>query len=61
MMAPISKKKPKASEKVRKTEFSLSASQTQSVFIAGDFNQWNSSSHPLKMDAKGLRINNLHI
>jgi 1,4-alpha-glucan branching enzyme len=49
-----SEKKPKATEKVRKTEFSLSASQAQSVSIAGDFNQWNPSSHPMKMDDEGI-------
>ena len=53
-MATKSKKKPKATEKVRKTEFSLSASQAQRVSIAGDFNQWNQSSHPLKMEDKGI-------
>ncbi len=53
-MATKSKEKSKASQKVRKTEFSLSAPQAQSVFTAGDFNQWNPSSHPLKMDDKGI-------
>jgi len=52
-MATKSNKKPKATE-VRKTEFSLSVPQAQSVSIAGDFNQWNPSSHPLKMDDKGI-------
>ncbi|NWF94034.1 MAG: isoamylase early set domain-containing protein [Syntrophaceae bacterium] len=37
-----------------KTEFSLSASQGKSVFIAGSFNQWNLSAHPLKQDKKGV-------
>jgi len=53
-MATKSKKESKATEKVRKTEFSLSAPQAQSVSIAGDFNQWNPSSHPLTMDDKGI-------
>ena len=48
-----SKKKTKRSEIVKKTEFSLSAPQVQSVSIAGDFNQWNPSSHPLQQDTKG--------
>ena len=48
-----SKKKTKRSEMVKKTEFSLSASQAQRVSIAGDFNQWNPSSHPLQQDTKG--------
>ena len=49
-----SEKKPKATRKVRETQFSLSASQAQSVSIAGDFNQWNPSSHPMKMDDEGI-------
>ena len=53
-MATKSKKKPKATEKVKKTEFGLSAPQAQSVSIAGDFNQWNPFLHPLKMDDKGI-------
>ena len=44
-----SKKKPK----LMKTEFSLSAPQATSVFIVGNFNQWNPSSHPLKKDKQG--------
>jgi 1,4-alpha-glucan branching enzyme len=44
------KKKPK----LMKTEFSLSAPQAKSVFIAGNFNQWNLSAHPLKRDKKGV-------
>jgi len=48
------KRKPKATEKVRKTEFSLPAPQAQTVSIAGDFNQWNPSSHLLKMDDEGI-------
>jgi len=53
-MATKSKNRPKTTEKVRKTHFSLSPPQAQSVSIAGDFNQWNPSSHPLKMDDKGI-------
>lgn len=48
------KKKPKSTEKVMKTEFSLSAPQAHSVSTAGDFNQWNPSSHPMKKDDKGI-------
>ena len=43
-MAKATKKNPK----LMKTEFSLSAPQATSVFIAGDFNQWNLSAHLLK-------------
>jgi 1,4-alpha-glucan branching enzyme len=44
----------KKNPKLMKTEFSLSAPQAKSVFIAGDFNQWNLSAHPLKQDKKGV-------
>ncbi|MCX5884470.1 MAG: isoamylase early set domain-containing protein [Proteobacteria bacterium] len=49
-MVRTSEKKPK----VKKVEFSLSAPQVQSVFVAGDFTEWNPSSHPLKQDKKGV-------
>jgi 1,4-alpha-glucan branching enzyme len=49
-MAKIFKKNPK----IKKTEFNLLAPQAKSVFIAGDFNQWNLSSHTLKQDKKGI-------
>ena len=44
----------KKTPKLMKTEFSLSAPQATSVFIAGGFNQWNLSAHPLKQDKKGV-------
>ena len=53
-MITKSEKKCKAPVRARKTEFSLSAPLAQSVFTAGDFNQWNPSSHPLKMDDQGI-------
>jgi 1,4-alpha-glucan branching enzyme len=53
-MAARSEKKTKSTEKVRKTEFSLSAPQARTVSTAGDFNRWNPSSHPMKMDDKGI-------
>jgi 1,4-alpha-glucan branching enzyme len=49
-MAGIFKKKSVG----RKTEFSLSAPRARSVSIAGDFNQWDTSSHSLKQDKKGV-------
>jgi len=49
-MAKTSNKK----QKVKKTEFSLLAPSAQSVFLAGDFNQWALSSHPLKRDKNGM-------
>jgi 1,4-alpha-glucan branching enzyme len=53
-MATRSEKKTKSTEKVRKTEFSLLAPQARSVCTAGDFNQWNPSSHPMKVDDEGI-------
>jgi len=49
-MAKATKKNPK----LMKTEFSLSAPRAKSVFIAGNFNQWNQSSHPLKKNKQGI-------
>jgi 1,4-alpha-glucan branching enzyme len=49
-MAKATKKNPK----LMKTEFNLSAPQATSVLIAGNFNQWNLSAHPLKQDKKGV-------
>jgi 1,4-alpha-glucan branching enzyme len=49
-MAKVSKK----NQKLMRTEFILSAPQAKSVFIAGSFNQWNLSAHPLKQDKKGV-------
>jgi 1,4-alpha-glucan branching enzyme len=53
-MATKLKKKPKATEKVRNTEFKLFEPQSQSVSIGGDFNQWNPFSHSMKMDDDGI-------
>ncbi len=53
-MATRSEKKTKSNGKVRKTEFSLSAPHARIVSTAGDFNQWNPSSHPMKMDDEGI-------
>ena len=53
-MTTRSEKKPKSTEKARKTEFFLSAPQARSVSIAGDFNQWDTFSHSLKQDRKGV-------
>lgn len=40
--------KTKVNVKKTETEFSLVAPQAGSVFLSGDFNMWNHSSHPLK-------------
>jgi 1,4-alpha-glucan branching enzyme len=47
------KRESKRMEGAKKTEFTLSAPQAERVCIAGDFNQWDLFSHPLKKDAKG--------
>ena len=39
-------------EKAKKVNFSLLAPQAESVSIAGDFNDWNPKSHPMKRDKK---------
>jgi 1,4-alpha-glucan branching enzyme len=49
MVKPSSKR-----QKIKKTEFSLLAPSAQSVFIAGTFNQWDTSSYPMKKDKKGM-------
>lgn len=49
-MAKTSDKK----QKGKKIEFSLLAPSAQSVFLAGEFNQWDLSSHPLKRDKNGM-------
>jgi 1,4-alpha-glucan branching enzyme len=52
-MAAKTKKKLEATKKSRKVEFSLSA-QAQSVFLAGNFNEWNLTSHPLNSNSEGV-------
>jgi len=47
-------KKVKRDPKAKKVEFSLVAPEAKSVFIAGDFNQWNPSSLPLKKGRQGI-------
>lgn len=49
-MAKTTKKNPK----LIKTGVGLLAPQARSVFLAGSFNQWNPSSHPLKKDREGI-------
>jgi 1,4-alpha-glucan branching enzyme len=52
-MPAKSKKKLEATKKSREARFSLLAPQAKSVFLAGDFNEWNTSSHLLSQDKKG--------
>ena len=37
----------------RKVNFTMVAPEAQNVFLAGDFNSWDISSHPLKKASKG--------
>jgi len=53
-MAAKSKKKLAATKKSRDVGFSLLAPQAQSVFLVGNFNQWNLSSHPLSPNNEGV-------
>ena len=52
-MGTTKNQKKKASVKKTETEFSLAAPQAGSVFLSGDFNQWNTSSHPLNKGKDG--------
>ena len=52
-MGTAFKKRPKVNQS-KHTEFSFLAPQAQRVFIAGNFNKWDPSSHPMKMDKKGV-------
>ncbi len=50
-MGPRNKK---VSPKRNKIEFSFLAPHAQAVYLAGDFNHWNPSSHPLEKESAGL-------
>jgi len=52
-MGTTKKQKKKLDVKKNETEFSLLAPQAESVFLSGDFNEWNTSSHPLKKEKDG--------
>ncbi|HSB07379.1 MAG TPA: isoamylase early set domain-containing protein [Thermodesulfobacteriota bacterium] len=47
-MKPAEKK-----EKAKKVSFSFFAPHAESVSVAGEFNDWNPASHPMKKDKKG--------
>jgi 1,4-alpha-glucan branching enzyme len=40
--------------KPKRVSFSFSAPQAGKVSVAGDFNEWNLVSHPMKKDKKGV-------
>jgi 1,4-alpha-glucan branching enzyme len=39
-------------EKARMVDFSFSAPHAEGISIAGDFNDWNSTSHPMKREKR---------
>jgi len=41
------------SKSLKRINFTLFAPKAQNVFLAGDFNGWNTYSHPLKKDFQG--------
>ena len=47
--------KKKASEKdlVKKVRFQFPAAEVEEVYLTGDFNDWNTNSHPMKKDQDG--------
>ncbi len=47
------KKKEKMNAKGIRTEFTISAPQAKAVFLSGDFNEWSTSSHPLRQVRDG--------
>jgi 1,4-alpha-glucan branching enzyme len=53
-MKKKTKKKGDTTKGVKKIRFSFIAPEAKTVSIAGDFNQWDTSSHPMKKDKKGL-------
>ena len=48
-------------EKTKKVMFNLFAPQAKNVSIAGDFNHWNTKSHPMKKDKEGDRKNSFNL
>jgi 1,4-alpha-glucan branching enzyme len=47
-----SKGKPRVKTLTKKVPFELSAPEAQEVYLAGDFNNWDSSANPMKKDKK---------
>lgn len=46
------KKQPKP--KRRRIRFAMAAKEAEKVYLVGDFNDWNETSHPMKKDADGI-------
>ena len=54
MMKGISATKLKKDLGKRKVDFTLYAPEAREIFLAGDFNQWNTQSLSMKRDKKGM-------
>jgi len=50
----VGKNKAKMENATRKVPFELSALEAREVYLAGDFNNWDTSTHPMKKDKKGI-------
>lgn len=48
------RRKQKKETKSKKAEFQLVAPEAQSVFVSGDFNEWDTASHPLQKGRDGV-------
>lgn len=48
------KKKQDSTIKTKKVKFSLLAPEARTACLAGNFNEWDIFSHPMKKDKKGL-------
>lgn len=46
-------KKAKSNASKKKVSFTFYDSEATEVFVVGDFNQWNETAHPMKMDSEG--------
>jgi 1,4-alpha-glucan branching enzyme len=49
-----SKDKPKVKTLTKKVQFEFPAPEALEVYLAGDFNNWDSSANPMKKDKKGI-------
>jgi 1,4-alpha-glucan branching enzyme len=56
-MAPqkdVVKKKARTGALTRKAIFELLAPEAQEVYLAGEFNNWDTRAHPMKKDKNGI-------
>lgn len=49
------------SPKKKQITFSITLPDAQSVALSGDFNAWNTSSHPMKKNARGQWRRVIHL